>query len=86
MTATTSGGRAPLRVGLVGAGTVGAEVARLLRDNAEGLSARIGAPVTLAGVAVRDLGRAREGIDPALLTDDAEALVSRGDLDIVVGE
>jgi homoserine dehydrogenase len=84
VTATTSGGRAPLRVGLVGAGTVGAEVARLLRDNAEGLAARIGAPVTLAGVAVRDLGRAREGIDPALLTDDAEALVSRGDLDIVV--
>ena len=44
----------PLRVALLGAGNVGTEVARLLAETSEDLTARVGAPLELVGVAVRD--------------------------------
>jgi homoserine dehydrogenase len=72
-----------VRVALLGHGTVGAETARALIGRADELAARIGAPIDLAGVAVRS-PRALPGIDGALVTTDAEALVSRGDIDVVV--
>jgi len=74
----------PLRVALLGAGNVGSEVARLLTESAGDLEARIGAPLELVAVAVRDMSKARPGIDPAIIVDDADAVVSRGDIDIVV--
>ncbi|MFI8091459.1 homoserine dehydrogenase [Streptomyces sp. NPDC086080] len=74
----------PLKVALLGCGVVGSEVARIMTTHAADLAARIGAPVELAGVAVRRPDKVREGIDPALVTTDATALVKRGDLDIVV--
>ena len=74
----------PLKVALLGCGVVGSEVARIMTTHAEDLAARIGAPLELAGVAVRRPARVREGIDPALVTTDATALVKRGDIDVVV--
>lgn len=74
----------PLRVALLGAGNVGSEVARLLVESAGDLEARIGAPLELVAVAVRDLDKARPGIDPSIITADADAIVSRDDIDIVV--
>jgi len=78
--------RGPLRVALLGCGTVGGEVFRLLREQATDLAARVGAPLQVAGVAVRDPGgRARAaGVGPELVTTDAMALVTRPDVDIVV--
>lgn len=79
------GAQEPLRVALLGCGTIGSEVVRLLHDNADDLAARIGAPLELAGIAVRRLGRARDlPVDPALLTTDAAGLVARDDVDLVV--
>ncbi|GAA3218324.1 homoserine dehydrogenase [Nonomuraea helvata] len=75
----------PLKVALLGCGVVGTQVIRLMHDQAADLAARIGAPLELAGVAVRRLGRKRDvEIDPALFTTDAEALVTRDDVDIVI--
>ncbi len=74
----------PLKVALLGCGVVGSEVARIMTTHADDLAARIGAPVELAGVAVRRPSKIREGIDPALVTTDATALVKRGDIDVVV--
>ncbi|GAA1225105.1 homoserine dehydrogenase [Streptomyces aureus] len=74
----------PLKVALLGCGVVGSEVARIMTTHAEDLAARIGAPVELAGVAVRRPSKVREGIDPSLVTTDATALVKRGDIDVVV--
>lgn len=73
-----------VRVALLGGGTVGSQVARLLTDSADDLQQRVGAPLELVAVAVRDTSRTRPGIDPSLLTDDPMALVKRGDIDIVV--
>ncbi|MEV7345022.1 homoserine dehydrogenase [Streptomyces sp. NPDC093544] len=74
----------PLKVALLGCGVVGSEVARIMTTHADDLAARIGAPVELAGVAVRRPAKVREGIDPTLITTDATALVKRGDIDVVV--
>jgi homoserine dehydrogenase len=76
----------PVRIALLGCGTVGAEVVRLLHDQAADLTARIGAPLQLVGVAVRRLARDRGDlpVDPALFTTDALDLVKRDDVDIVV--
>src|SRR5215203_265164 len=77
--------REPLRVALLGCGVVGSEVARLLSTHAGDLASRVGRPLELAGIAVRRPGRSRDlPVDPALFTTDAEALVRRPDVDVVV--
>src|SRR6202167_3424975 len=70
---------------LLGCGAVGSQGARLLTEQADDLALRIGARLELAGIAVRRVGHPRAaGIDRALLTADADALVRRPDVDIVV--
>src|SRR3954464_7833667 len=77
-------GGSPLRVALLGCGVVGSEVARLLTEQAVDLHARVGRPLELVGIAVRRGNRTRPGIDPALFTTDAEGLVARPDIDLVI--
>jgi homoserine dehydrogenase len=67
---------------LLGCGTVGTEVATLLRGQADELAARVGGPVELRGIAVRRPNKHR-GIPTELLTTDAEALIA-DDVDVVV--
>ncbi|MBY6368457.1 homoserine dehydrogenase [Rhodococcus corynebacterioides] len=73
----------PLGVAVLGMGNVGTEVVRILQEHTADLAARVGAPLVLRGVAVRDLAKDR-GIDPGLLTTDVHALVARDDVDLVV--
>ena len=75
---------APLRVALLGCGTVGSHVARLLTSRADQLETMIGRPIELAGIAVKSLDEVPDSLPEALFTDDAAALVARGDLDIVI--
>ncbi|OZM81919.1 homoserine dehydrogenase [Pseudonocardia sp. MH-G8] len=72
----------PVRVAMLGCGTVGGEVVRLLREQADELTARAGAPVELVGVAVRRPHKHPELED--LITTDATGLVTREDVDVVV--
>ncbi|MCW2658246.1 MAG: homoserine dehydrogenase [Jatrophihabitans sp.] len=73
----------PLRVALLGCGVVGSQVVRLLHEQADDLTHRIGAPLELAGVAVRRPARHPE-VPAELLTTDAASLVTRDDVDLVV--
>jgi homoserine dehydrogenase len=77
-----TGANGPVRVALLGCGTVGGQVVRLLREQADELAARAGSPVELVGVAVRRPHRHPDLGD--LLTTDASALVTRDDVDVVV--
>jgi homoserine dehydrogenase len=73
-----------LKVALLGCGSVGSQVVRLLREQSDDLAARVGAPLELTGVAVRRPEAPREvEIEPGLLTTDAESLVRAG-VDVVV--
>jgi homoserine dehydrogenase len=76
----------PLRVALLGCGVVGTAVARMLTDNAADLTARVGRPLEIVGIAVRRAGKDRSatGVDPALFTTDAEDLVTRADVVVEV--
>jgi homoserine dehydrogenase len=76
----------PLRVALLGGGTVGGAVAQQLTRHGAELAARVGRPLELVGIAVRRAGRDRSdlGIDPELFTTDAEELVTRADIVVEV--
>ena len=77
--------RVPLRVAVLGAGTVGIEVVRALVDDADRLTPADGVPLHLTGVAVRDLERARgNGIAADLLTDAPAHLVASPEVDVLV--
>jgi homoserine dehydrogenase len=71
-----------IRVALLGCGTVGTQVVRLLTEQADDLAARVGAPVEIAGIAVRRLNK-HPDVPQELLTTDAHALLD-SDVDIVV--
>ncbi|MGX7824668.1 homoserine dehydrogenase [Actinokineospora sp. 24-640] len=72
-----------IRVALLGCGTVGTQIHRLLTEQAGDLAARVGAPVELVGIAVRRANKVRP-VPAELLTTDAETLVTRDDVDVVV--
>ncbi len=71
----------PIRVALLGAGSVGSQVARLLIENQDELAQRVGTGVELAGVLVRDPKVKRGSVIPEeLLTSDAETLILGSDI------
>ncbi|MCT9870223.1 homoserine dehydrogenase [Paenarthrobacter aurescens] len=70
-----------LKVALLGCGNVGAQVARILIDDAEALAARSGARLELSGIAVRNIDSPRDVELPReLFTTDADTLVKDADL------
>ncbi|MCG7460038.1 homoserine dehydrogenase [Corynebacterium tuberculostearicum] len=71
-------------IALLGFGTVGAEVFRLLGENAHAFAHRIGGPAEIRGIAIHNKNKLRPGVPQELLTDDAKALVARDDIDLVV--
>ncbi len=77
--------RRPLRVAVLGAGTVGRPVVEALLARTRRLTDHDGAPLELVGVAVRDLDGARAaGIPEDLLTDAPAHLVADPGTDLVV--
>ena len=70
-----------LRIALLGAGSVGSQVASLLLEHGDELAARVGAGLELVGVAVRDLDAPRDiEIPRHLLTTDAHSLILGADI------
>ena len=70
-----------VKIALFGPGTVGTQVVRLLTEHAGELEQRVGAPIEIVGIYVRDTSAPRDAvIDPALLTSDAHTLIDNADL------
>ncbi|TFD13223.1 homoserine dehydrogenase [Cryobacterium sp. TMT1-21] len=70
-----------LRVALLGGGSVGAQVARLLLEHGEELANRVGASLELVGILVRDLDAERTvDLPRELFTTDAETLILGADV------
>src|ERR1700733_13732620 len=76
--------RSTVRVAVLGAGNVGGALCRMLLDDADGITARAGVRLELAGVAVAHPSRPRPGIPESLITGDAKGLSSDPSVDIVV--
>ncbi len=76
--------RFPIRIGLLGCGTVGGGVLRLIRDNAEYLASRVGAPLEVRHVLVRDPAKDRVAeCESGWITTDPEVVLG-SDVDVVV--
>jgi homoserine dehydrogenase len=73
-----------IHIGMRGCGVVGGQVAALLEKNNVELSTRAGAKLVLKKIAVRDIKAAREGVNPALLTTDAQSVINDPEIDIVI--
>ena len=72
---------APIRVGLLGAGTVGSQTARLLVEQRDELSQRIGRDIELVGVACLDPDEVDfPWVDRSLLTSDTMAVATNADI------
>ncbi len=70
-----------LRVALLGAGSVGSQVAKLLLEHSDELAARVGASLEIVGIAVRDENATRDVELPKhLYTTDAESLILGADI------
>lgn len=70
-----------IKIALLGCGTVGTEVAKLLSSRSADYTHRAGDELELIGIGVRDVEADRDpAIDRSLLTDDLEALIARADV------
>lgn len=75
----------PFGVGLIGCGTVGAGVARLLLEEPDRLAARAGRPLQLRRVVVRDPSKPRPACLPAhLITTDVNEVIRDPEIDVAV--
>jgi homoserine dehydrogenase len=82
-TSPSHAGPAALTVGLLGCGIVGSGVAELLTGHADEITARLGAPLALGPVAVRNTSTPRSTVGLQLTSDPYE-VVRDPDVDIVV--
>ena len=90
MTPTTfnpgKGAGSTVGIAILGYGTVGSQVLRLMVENADEFAHRTGGPLEVRGVAVsnkeKHVGTLADEL--GLLTDDARSLIKRDDVDLVV--
>lgn len=73
-----------VKVALLGSGTVGTGVYKLVERQKEEMPYKIGANLSVDKVLVRDKSKKREGIDSSLLTDQWEEIITDDEIQIVV--
>ena len=75
----------PVKVGLIGLGTVGQGVVQVLRDNAAEIERRVGRAVVVTHASARDTKKARPiSLDGITLVPDALTLAKTADVDVIV--
>jgi homoserine dehydrogenase len=78
-------GHSPIKIALLGCGTVGTGVAQLLLQRSGAIASRGGRPFVLAGIAVRSSAKPRSPALPLrLFTTDAQALVDDPSIGMIV--
>ena len=73
-----------VRIGMLGCGTVGQGVLRILGETAVTIERATGHRLEVVKVLVRDLDADRPGVDPAVLTTDPEDILGDDSIDIVI--
>ena len=73
-----------IKIGLLGSGTVGSGVVRVLKENMEEITARVGTHLVLAKVLVRDKTKPRPYLGDVELTDRVEDILEDEEISVVV--
>jgi homoserine dehydrogenase len=74
----------PLNIALIGAGTVGGGVAKILLEHPERIAARAARPIHLKRVVVRDASKPRPSIPKELISTDIAAAIHDPQIHVVV--
>ncbi|EGG34160.1 homoserine dehydrogenase [Paenibacillus sp. HGF5] len=75
----------PVKVGLLGLGTVGTGVVRIVEGHQEDLSSQVGSPITIERIAVKHLEKYRSvNVDQSKLTEDPWAVIRDPEIDVIV--
>ncbi|GBG08738.1 homoserine dehydrogenase [Paenibacillus sp. MY03] len=75
----------PIKVGLLGLGTVGTGVVRIVEGHQEDLQSQVGLPIVIEKVLVQNKTKSRSiSIDPDKLTEDPWDIIRHPDIDVVV--
>lgn len=73
-----------IKVALLGVGTVGTGVYKLLHRRADVMEKTIGAELEVSKILVHSLGKKRDGIDTSLLTDNWQEILNDKEIQIVI--
>ncbi|MDQ6418614.1 homoserine dehydrogenase [Paenibacillus sp. LHD-117] len=75
----------PIKVGLLGLGTVGTGVVRIVEGHQEDLQSQVGSPIMIEKVLVQNKAKARSiSIDPDKLTEDPWEIIRHPEIDVIV--
>ncbi|MBR2215664.1 MAG: homoserine dehydrogenase [Selenomonadaceae bacterium] len=73
-----------IKIGLLGAGTVGSGVIKVLRENAAAIKARVGTELVIAKVLVRDAKKTRPELTGLAVVEDVEEILQDPSISVVV--
>lgn len=73
-----------IKLGLLGCGTVGTGVLKVLKENHHDIEAKIGNKIEISKVLVRDLTKKRDFSGDVIFTDKVEDIINDKEIDIVV--
>ncbi|QHW34186.1 homoserine dehydrogenase [Paenibacillus rhizovicinus] len=75
----------PIKVGLLGLGTVGTGVVRIVEGHQPDLQSQVGSPIVIEKVLVQNKSKVRSvSIHPDKLTEDAWDIIHNPDIDVIV--
>ncbi|WP_010270779.1 homoserine dehydrogenase [Paenibacillus senegalensis] len=75
----------PIKVGLLGLGTVGTGVVRIIQNHQEDLVMQTGSPIEITKILVKNAGKSRNiDVSSAQLTEDAWDIINDGEIDVIV--
>jgi homoserine dehydrogenase len=73
-----------INIGILGLGVVGGGTVRVLTENAESIARKVGLPLVIKKIAVRDAGKPRDvSVESSLLTERSEDVTDDPEIDIV---
>jgi homoserine dehydrogenase len=73
-----------IQLAVLGAGTVGTGVYKVIQNLKDDMPHKIGGNLVISKILVRDASKKREGIDASLLTDSWDEIINDKDIDIIV--
>lgn len=73
-----------IKIGLLGLGTVGGGVYKLIERQREELADKTEAQLEIAGILVHDIHKIRQGVDPSVLTDQWDDIIGNEEIEIVI--